>query len=236
MKRLLLATSALIVLTGAALADTIVDDPLHDDDIINGVNTNTDNGTISPLKGGDPFGFFISPGNQTGDFKIVVLVPTNETFNATGLAVTGTFSSSAAVSNGVWSSGTLEGFLGLPSGSPNNPIGAFTSADTADAAGTPTGFKVFTLDVGSNDNLQDFALSTDHESISGLPIGALITGFLVEGNNTVDTASSGVLEVTSLAAAVPEPATWAMLILGFIGVGGISTLRSRRGVPSFRIV
>ena len=37
-------------------------------------------------------------------------------------------------------------------------------------------------------------------------------------------------------AAVPEPATWAMMILGFFGVGGISMLKRRReGGAAFRV-
>jgi hypothetical protein len=36
-------------------------------------------------------------------------------------------------------------------------------------------------------------------------------------------------------AAVPELSTWAMMVLGFLGVGGIATLR-RRGEPTFRLV
>jgi hypothetical protein len=42
-------------------------------------------------------------------------------------------------------------------------------------------------------------------------------------------------EVT-LAAAVPEPASWALMILGFLGVGGISMLKRRReGGAAFRV-
>jgi PEP-CTERM motif len=47
--------------------------------------------------------------------------------------------------------------------------------------------------------------------------------------------SSGVGEVTiGLAAAVPEPATWAMMVLGFAGVGFMS-YRRRKSNPAFRL-
>ena len=38
-------------------------------------------------------------------------------------------------------------------------------------------------------------------------------------------------------AAVPEPATWAMMILGFFGIGGLAMAKKRReGGPAFRLV
>jgi len=47
------------------------------------------------------------------------------------------------------------------------------------------------------------------------------------------TTSSDVL-VTGFTTAVPEPSTWAMMILGFMGVGFMAY--RRRGQPSFRLV
>jgi hypothetical protein len=36
-------------------------------------------------------------------------------------------------------------------------------------------------------------------------------------------------------APVPEPATWAMMLLGFLGIGGITMLRRREGHHPFRL-
>jgi hypothetical protein len=43
------------------------------------------------------------------------------------------------------------------------------------------------------------------------------------------------IDVTPQIAAVPEPATWAMMILGFLGIGSVSLFR-RRGEHPFRLV
>jgi hypothetical protein len=45
--------------------------------------------------------------------------------------------------------------------------------------------------------------------------------------------SGGVIE--QQVAAVPEPATWAMLLLGFAGIGFLS-YRRKQGGPAFRLV
>jgi len=45
--------------------------------------------------------------------------------------------------------------------------------------------------------------------------------------------TSGV-EITLSIAAVPEPSTWAMMILGFVGVGFLAY--RRRGQQNFRLV
>jgi hypothetical protein len=38
------------------------------------------------------------------------------------------------------------------------------------------------------------------------------------------------VEVDSVASAVPEPSTWAMMILGFAGIGFMSYRRSRKSI------
>ena len=43
-------------------------------------------------------------------------------------------------------------------------------------------------------------------------------------------------EFVPLASAVPEPATWAMMILGFFGIGGLAMVKRRREGHSFRLV
>src|SRR5262245_50301978 len=63
-----------------ARADVIFDDPLHG--FCNGTPNPpvcADNGTNTPLgSNSTQFGFSISPGPQTGDLRIVLLVPNNE--------------------------------------------------------------------------------------------------------------------------------------------------------------
>src|SRR5258708_7462089 len=74
-----------------ALADLIPDDPLHA--VCFAPSTCADNGTDTPTTFNPPhFGFTISPGPQTGDFLIEILVPTTVDPNPSALSfhITGT--------------------------------------------------------------------------------------------------------------------------------------------------
>jgi hypothetical protein len=55
-----------------------------------------------------------------------------------------------------------------------------------------------------------------------------ITGLNAFGSLTVSDAKENSFEFVPLAAAVPEPATWAMMILGFFGIGGLAMRRKRQ--------
>ena len=241
MKRLvgmLVGSVSLLVLAGAARADTIID-PLHGYDVINGVATNTDTGTISPLTAGDGFGFAVSPPqDSTGVFSMAILIPTNDTASAT-YSLTGTFAGTTGASLGVWSSGTLESFLtaagvSIPSASPPNQFSALGgSVDTADP--TVTGFKVFyvTFNGGANVTLHgEGNLANDGEmDFANLPTGAEIVGFLDVNGNTIDTASSNVLMVNATVAPTPIPgAIW--LFGGGLGLLGALGKRKRKPAAS----
>jgi hypothetical protein len=233
MQKFLIAIAALLAMGGISRATTL--DPLHGYDIIGGVDTQTSNGSISPLNAGDGFGFIVDQpggGNAIGDFILTVLVPTNLPSLST-VSVTGT-STGTGIFKGIWLSGDLETFLGLPSGSPNNPIGAFTgSVDLADP--TVSGFAVFAVDLGNLTLLHTLAGDPMNLNISGLPAGTLIAGFLVETGaygvqNTIDTANSSVLMVNQLAA-VPGPIVGAGLpglITMAMGLFGLNFWRRKR--------
>ena len=82
---------------------------------------------------------------------------------------------------------------------------------------------------GSTTLLNDFQFG------SNLPDGSVITGFFtyLDSNNMqqfVATAASGDLVATT-ALAVPEPGTWAMMLLGFVGLA--FAFRTRRRVAGF---
>src|ERR1700722_4287136 len=106
---------------GAAWADTVID-PLHGQCNGTGTGTCSDNGSNTPLGNSTTYGFTISPGPQTGDLFIDILLPNNYTPPAGGFAITTTVT--ATQQTGTWTSGTLARFLGI-SASPDNPIGAY---------------------------------------------------------------------------------------------------------------
>lgn len=224
MKKLLCGTALCFALASPTFAQT-VDDPLHGEICAGGQGTCTnaaDNGTNTPIANFQTtFGFASSP-THIGDLILKFLVPNNDSVSAFSVNedISGTTSSGVVTLHaGVWNSGTLEAFLGIPNASPDNPIGAFLPATQAVDAGA-TGFTVLTLDVGSI-NLPDInATLPDLFTVANFqaPAGSYVLGDLILANgNDVTTANSAALFVSTVAA-VPEPGTWAMMLLGFIGL------------------
>jgi hypothetical protein len=104
-------------------------------------------------------------------------------------------------------------------------FGDFTQSLTY--AGTPKTVQLLTfdIDVFSGGFLLDageFALSTSPGHGHG-GTGALFAADIINGNGI--TGPVGALTFT---AAVPEPSTWAMLILGFAGIGFVSYRRKSK--------
>ena len=233
MRRVLILT-AIVCATGAmpvrAATIPIDDDPLHAF-CWGATPVCLDNGTVTPTSTNPPnFGFTVSPGPQTGDFRIDVLVPNNAAlppnFTITGTqgglgnnqpinAIANLFSGTA------WTSGQLDTYLGI-AGAPTNPIGAWLPSTQAVDPGA-TGYFVFQALLGPT-NLMDNpgALSGPLLNIlPALPIGTAIVGFLGQGSTFIATANSGALLETGSGpgagnsagqAGVPEPGS--LLLLG----------------------
>lgn len=240
-QRIVFATVMLLVGAGACFGQTVIDDPLHA--FCYGTSTCADNGTNTPTTTNPPqFGFTISPGPQTGDFVIDVLVPGNMQTGITTFSITGTqggalnnqaISATASLFSATdWTSGTLAAYLGL-NASPNNGIGAFLPATQAVDAGA-TGFSVYQADLGTNtiaDNSNSGAGPLLNIGGSPLPQGSYIVSFLNSTTTSppwVATANSGALFIDGPPTpSVPEPASILLLATMGLALGIVYRKRAR---------
>ncbi len=247
LNKTLLATAALLALSSVARADIVVDDPLHG--FVQGCATCTDNGTNTPIHTNPPqnFGFSVDPGPQTGNLILDFLVPNTavpagDLQSSTSGSTTTLVGTATLFSSTAWTAGDLDSYLGISGGaSPNNPIGAYLPS-TKVFDPTATGFYVFQVDIGTEtlpkNNNGPFTLFDADKGAQG----EYIVGFLdTTAPGMIATANSGALFLTGsgntinpVLAPVPEPSTWAMMILGFFGVG-IMAYR-RKGQGALRLV
>jgi hypothetical protein len=226
-----LAGTALAAAT-PALADSNNAPTLHG--FCSLANSCSDNGTNTPTGVNPPqFGFAASGGSATGTLLIDILLPDNlaapSSFTISG-ASTGTAS---LFSSTPWTSGQLDSYLGI-SASPANPIGAFLpTTQTYDAAAT--GFYVYQANLGTvtlPGTSAVGALGQDAYLMllgQNLYQGSYIVGFLDQNGSYGATANSGAILETK--PPVPEPATWAMMLLGFAGIG-FAVRRARTTKPA----
>jgi hypothetical protein len=243
MKKLLLAGAfALGLATTPVSADTLIDDPLHGLVCTSAANcTNAgDNGTFTPLGSVTNFGFSISPGPKTGDFTLVVGVPSDEinvgTFNLPGLLDNGGGILTTAFNRvSLFNAGLLSSYLGLGSFSPTD---SFTNLSAGTSTFDPTfggNFLLFTVTltgvtVGDNSGC-GVVCSTTHDFSFGdnLPGGSFITGLFVTTDNqgnpsNVGTAASAHLVTTFQ---VPGPIVGAGLP-GLFGLMMLGLARMRQ--------
>ena len=194
-------------------------------------DTCTDNGTNTPTDVNPPvFGFASSPGGATGDLWIDILVPSN-LVAPSSFTITGALSGTANLfSSTPWTSGQLDAYLGL-SASPTNPIGAYLpGTQTYDASAT--GYFVYSVNLGTTTLLGTSGVGGAGQDSYllqlGQPLaaGSYIVGFLdTDSRSWGATANSGAILETH--DPLPEPATWAMMLMGF-GATGVAMRRTRR--------
>ena len=192
----------------------------------------TDNGTNTPTGVNPPeFGFSYSGTSGTGDFWVDILVP-NSVAAPGSFTITGALSGTASLFKPTaWTSGQLDAFLGITA-SPTNPIGAYLPA-TLLIDPSATGFWVFQADLGNTTLLAQSGVGQAGQDDyllqlgQGLAPGSYIVGFLEQTDKFGATANSGAILETGTDPHLPEPGTWAMMLVGF-GAAGVSMRRSRR--------
>jgi hypothetical protein len=235
LRKLLLSTVLAAAPIAAAQADTIIDDPLHGFCLTGSTCTPINNGgqnviAVTSGSGLPDAGFSISPGPQTGAYRIDIAVPSNLLTLAQAQATqfelelnnggaTNTLQGAkfgiGLFSNTVWNSGFLDNFLGI-NAQGANPIGNYTGAiNMADP--TVTGYFIYQVNLGQNrlsaqgstpqePDLQFLASVAD--GVDPPPAGAIIFGFLnTSENGWIATANSEALLVDSACTDQPNCVT-----------------------------
>ena len=201
----------------------------------------TDNGTNTPTSMNAPeFNFSAGGSTATGRVTFDILVPdTVEDANSKTFTLSGTYLgartfTSSLISATPWTTGSLAAYLGI-SASPTNPIGNFLP-EAKTYQPTATGFYLYGVDLGtetlpSNSEAQGSPNSAYEVTLNDpLPQGSFIVAFIQQSGAYGATSNSGAIFETKSAA--PEPSTWAMMLLGFAGIGFAGYRASRKGAAA----
>ena len=190
-----------------------------------------DNGTNSPTSADPPiFGFSAAGGPLTGILRIDILVPSNVSQPSSyTIMMGGNPFTASRVSATPWSSGQLDSYLGI-SGSPTNPIGAYGAASS---------YLVYQAILGSVTVPDQGSPGTPYLSFASgesLLTNSYIVAFLdtdptSSRDKLLATANSAAILETGRPPALPEPATWGLMLLGFAGVGA-AMRGSRKSKPA----
>ena len=224
MKKLLLACSALIALSGAAQADPVFT-----------TNFTVDHctGTCGPA--GTNFGSLTLTDTAAGVDFLITVNPLAGAFNFNGSGLnTFNFSTDGtpvltAASFINFSSPNLVPVINVPADRQNG-FGKFLYGVETTGGGTstaPISFTVLGLDFAdfrkSVDGAPDTFFTIDVDGIGDFRTGLIGSQF--SGGSINPTVVEG----------VPEPSTWAMMILGFAGLGFMA-YRRRNQTAAFRLV
>jgi hypothetical protein len=219
---LLMATGAL-AFTSSAQAEILTFTSCH---LSGGCGTATDFGTVTLTQSGTSvlFDVVLTSGNRFvetgagGDSLFVfndslsgsAITNISATLNGTTVAITG-------------------GLTGLTNQSPimADGTGTFTAAVQCTLSSSCNG--------GSTPNINDLHFTVTNATLAGLETANALGNIFVADILCGQTGCTGLTGPVDVhVGAVPEPSTWAMMILGFVGVGFMAY--RRRGQASFRLV
>ncbi len=211
MRKFLLTTTALLALSGAANATVVLQEKLSG----TGINVVSDS-----VSGNLNLGHLNDPG---GHVDVVDFTNLDGTHTFTGassgndIKITNTNNLAIQVFDATNTIvvGTTEQVFSV-NGTGNLSLAVFANDKFGNAEAVQT-FGLFALD---ENKPADFTLTTiDGEVMTRLVL--LTSGIITEFEHYR-------IDVAPVAGAVPEPSTWAMMILGFAGVGFMAYRRSRK--------
>jgi hypothetical protein len=162
------------------------------------------------------YGSTVAPTLGTAMLDGTTAVTLNTTLDASWL--------SGASDEGLWSSGDIYSFLGLK-GDKSNSITNFDGALSLAGLGTAglKGYEVYVIEAETVMGGKD-TLATANDVLAN---GTFIVAYSEDAKgNAIDTAftEAGLVNGTSV---VPEPFAWAMMLIGFAGIGGALRHRAR---------
>lgn len=215
MKRLILAATALVALAGVAKADPVFTTNFTIDGCTNTCGTATPYGkvTLTDTDIGVTFLVQVLNGNKfnwNGQGHNTFSFSLNKTITA------------ADVIN------LTTGYQFEAAGGSEGTFGTFSDDVDHGANGTGTAPISFTV---KGINFDNFIKSADGHPSVFFAIDVLGTN----GNSGVIGSEFSGVKIEQQVAAVPEPATWAMMLLGFSGIGFLA-YRRKQGGPALRIV
>ena len=161
-------------------------------------------GTVTDTPATTYGGQFLTQYGLSGDFAFSYAGSTPFTYNGK------TYSAGANLLSGAFSSGNLSGQVNASAG----------NVDDATSAGDVLDLKSDFVSFGSGDQSYSFSLTSIDPTLSAIA-GQSLGSFAGLGTGSFDAP----LSTLGGAGGVPEPATWAMLI---VGLGAIGALQRRR--------
>jgi hypothetical protein len=233
MRKLSLAATALLALGGAIFANPA-----------NAALFTLSNGNGSAGPFGEVTGFFTSATSYVLHFDMNpnYIIDTGSHYPLTISLNTGTLAQAATTFAGLGLPGSPYTILAhhSPADYSNSPFGDFTDAVSgACGAGGSGGGAICGSDLwisvtGVNTALNLFNPATNlFPQNTGVQVYAAVDIYEISSGETFAAGLGSAPTITPFAA-VPEPSTWAMMILGFIGVGFMAYRRKGQG-KAFRI-
>ena len=234
-----------LVLTGALALPGSAHAALHG--FCNTATPCSDNGINTPTSVNPPeFGFSAGDHSETGPLAILILVPDTISNPDTTYTLSGPLFGAKTETvvlfhqNYIWNLSNLsfDRYLFMPlNTSPDNALSDFLPATQA-LDPSATGYFVYdALRTVGNITLPSDADASNSDLLTldrALPLGSYVLAFSDERPTTgIDaTVSSGAIFIdTARLVATPEPSTWAMLLIGFAGLGFVGYRQTRGAKP-----